>query len=227
MTDRPAPRAVLLDIDGTLIDSNDAHARSWVETFAEFGYDVSFETVRPLIGKGGDKLLAETVGVEEDSDEGKRMSKRRRERFLADYLPTLRPFPKARTLVERMRADGLTVVVATSANEDEMTPLLERAGVADLVEAATSSSDAERSKPDPDIVKAALDRGGHPARATIMLGDTPYDIEAAGRAGVAVIAFRCGGWWKDEDLAGALAIYDGPADLLAHLDRSPLAGNGR
>jgi HAD superfamily hydrolase (TIGR01509 family) len=227
VTDRRAVQGVLLDIDGTLIDSNDAHARSWVETFAEFGYDVPFEKVRPLIGMGGDKLLAEAVGVEEESDEGKQMSRRRRERFLADYLPTLRPFPKARALVERMRDDGLTIVVATSANEDEMTPLLERAGVADLVEAATSSSDAEHSKPDPDIVKAALDRAGHPAGATVMLGDTPYDVEAAGRAGVAVIAFRCGGWWTDADLAGAIAIYDGPADLLARLDRSPLAGNGR
>jgi len=224
---RPGPRAVLLDIDGTLIDSNDAHARSWVETFAEFGYDVPFEKVRPLIGKGGDKLLAETVGVEEESAEGKRLTKRRRERFLSDHLPTLRPFPKARALVERLRADGLTVVVATSANADELTPLLEQAEVADLVEAATSSSDAEHSKPDPDIVEAALDRAGHPARATVMLGDTPYDVEAAGRAGVGVIAFRCGGWWKDEDLAGALAIYDGPAELLAQLDRSPLAGDGR
>ncbi len=208
MSDRPRARAVLLDIDGTLIDSNEAHARSWVETFAEFGYDVPFDKVRPLIGMGGDKLLALAVGVEEKSEEGKRMSKRRRERFLSDYLPTLRPFPKARALVERMRDEGLTVVVATSANEDEMTPLLERAGVADIVE-------------------AALERAGQPAEAAVMLGDTPYDIEAAGRAGVAVIAFRCGNWWTDEDLAGAVAIYDGPADLLANFDRAPLVGNGR
>jgi HAD superfamily hydrolase (TIGR01509 family) len=222
-----APRAVLLDIDGTLIDSNDAHARSWVDTFAEFGYQVSFEKVRPLIGMGGDKLLAETVGVEEESEEGKRLSAWRRERFLTHYLPTLRPFPGTRALIERMRRDGLTLVVATSANAEEMTPLLERAGVADLIEEATSSSDAERSKPDPDIVAAALRRAGHPASATTMLGDTPYDVEAAGGVGVGVIALRCGGWWKDEDLAGAVAIYDDPADLLARYDRSPLAGNGR
>jgi HAD superfamily hydrolase (TIGR01549 family) len=219
----PPVRAVLLDIDGTLIDSNDAHARAWVETFAEFDYDVPFEKVRPLIGKGGDKLLMETVGVEKESDEGERLSERRTELFLERYARSLRPFPRARELVQRIRDEGLTVVVATSANDDEMQVLLDRAGVADLIERATSSSDAEHSKPDPDIVEAALDQAGHPAQAALMLGDTPYDVEAAGRAGVGVIAFRCGGWWTDEDLAQAVAIYDGPAELLAAYDLSPLS----
>jgi HAD superfamily hydrolase (TIGR01509 family) len=231
--DRPASatvrrvRAVLLDIDGTLIDSNDAHAQAWVDTFREVGReDVPFERVRPLIGMGSDKLLPTVSGVEKESDEGKRLTDLRSKIFLERYLPTLRPFPKARDLLERLRDDGLTLVVATSANEKEMKALLDRAGVADLVEDTTTSSDAEHSKPDPDIVHAALDRAGHPAAETLMLGDTPYDMESAGRAGVALIAFRCGGWWTDDDLAGAAAIYDGPEELLAEYDGSPFAKAG-
>jgi phosphoglycolate phosphatase-like HAD superfamily hydrolase len=113
-------------------------------------------------------------------------------------------------------------VVATSAGADELALLLRQAQVDDLIEQATTSDEAGRSKPDPDIVCAALAKGGLRPEAAIMLGDTPYDIEAAARAGVASIAFRCGGWWDDRALAGALAIYDDPAALLADFDRSPL-----
>ena len=223
-----AVRAVLIDIDGTLIDSNDAHAYAWVDTFREAGRDdIPFERVRPLIGMGGDKLLPTASGIDKESEEGKRLSARRTEIFLGRYLPTLRPFPKARDLLVRMRDDALTLVVATSAEEQEMKALLDQAGVAGLIEDRTTSGDAERSKPDPDIVHAALDRAGHPAAETLMLGDTPYDIEAAGRAGVALVAFRCGGWWTDDDLAGAAAIYDGPEELLAKFDSSPLGRNSR
>jgi len=224
----PAVRVVLLDIDGTLIDSNDAHAQAWVDTFREAGRDdISFERVRPLIGMGSDKLLPTVAGVEKESAEGKRLVDRRSRIFLERYLPTLRPFSKARELLRRMRDDGLSLVVATSADEKEMKALLEQAGVADLVEDTTTSSDADHSKPDPDIVHAALERGGRPAPETLMLGDTPYDVEAAARAGVAVIAFRCGGWWTDEDLAGAAAMYDGPADLLARYEESLLGRQRR
>ncbi len=155
--------AVLLDIDGTLIDSNDAHARSWVETLAEFGYQVSFARVRELIGKGGDKLLPEVTGLQDDTAESKRISEQRRKRFLTRYVPALRPFPRAADLLRRMRADGLRLVVATSANDEELKVLLRVAGVQDIVDGATSSDDAERSKPDPDIVCAALRRTGRPA----------------------------------------------------------------
>jgi phosphoglycolate phosphatase-like HAD superfamily hydrolase len=123
-----------------------------------------------------------------------------------------------------MRDEGLKLVVASSAKEDELTPLLEKAGTADLIEKKTSSDDAENSKPDPDIVKAALDRSGLAPDEVVMLGDTPYDIEAASRAGVRAVALRSGGW-KDRDLSGAIAAYDDPADLLAHYDSSPLKRN--
>jgi len=220
---RRAPTVALLDIDGTLLDSNDAHANAWVDTFREHGHDVPFERVRPLIGKGGDKLLAETVGIDKESAEGKRLSEHCTRRFTEHYLPTLRPFPGTRALLERMRAAGLTLVVATSAGREELDGLLRAAGVDDLLDEATTASDAKESKPDPDIVHAALKRGGAEAGDAVMVGDTPYDVEAAARAGVATVALRCGGWWDDAALAGAAAIYDDPADLLARYDGSPFA----
>lgn len=214
-------RGVIFDIDGTLVDSNDAHARAWVDTFAEAGHDVPFEVVRPLIGMGGDKLLPKTIGVRHDGEEGKKLSERRSQIFRERYLPTLRPLDGSRALVEQVRAKGLKPVVATSANDEELKGLLSAAGVADLMEEKATASDAKRSKPDPDIVRAAIELSGIAADQLVMIGDTPYDVEAATIAGIAIIGFRSGGW-ADDELAGAVEIYDGPADLLAHYQLSLL-----
>jgi phosphoglycolate phosphatase-like HAD superfamily hydrolase len=218
---KPPIRGVLLDIDGTLLDSNDAHARAWVLALAEDEIHASFRRVRRLIGKGGDKVLAELAGIADTSARGKRITARRRAIFKTRYLPSLHAFPGARDLVLRMKSDALVPVVATSASGGELNALLERAHVADLIERKATSDDAERSKPDPDIVEAAIARSEIPAAELVMLGDTPYDVEAAGRAGVRAIALRSGGW-SDGDLAGAVAIYDDVADLLAGYDASPL-----
>lgn len=212
---------VIFDIDGTLVDSNDAHAQSWVDTFAEAGYDVPFDVVRPLIGMGADKLLPKTIGIKHDSDEGKKLIKRRSEIFRKEYLPTLRPLGGSRALVLRVRSAGLKPIVATSAKDEELKSLLEAAEVADLMEEKATASDAKRSKPDPDIVEAAIEESGITPKKLVMIGDTPYDIEAAGRADVRAIAFRSGGW-SDEALRGAVEIYAGPADLLANYDTSLL-----
>ena len=219
-------RGIVFDVDGTLVDSNDAHADSWVEIFSEAGYDVPFDVVRPLIGMGGDKLLPKTIGVEADSDEGKRLGKKRWALFKDKYLPTLRPLTGGRALVQRIRNDGLATVIATSAQPEELRVLLRAAEVADLMEEKATSGDAERSKPDPDIVTAAVKKSGLDKSELLMLGDTPYDVEAALGAGVPIIALRSGGW-LDSDLAGASAIYDGPADLLANYDSSPIGLNIR
>jgi HAD superfamily hydrolase (TIGR01549 family) len=215
-------KGVLLDIDGTLIDSNDAHARSWVDAFREFDYDVTFEQVRPLVGMGGDKLMAQLTGLDNEKAKGKEIADRKKKVFAERYLETLRAFPGAHELLARMKQHGLRLVIATSAGEDEMNDLLEQAGLNELVQRRTSSDDAERSKPDPDIVKAALSRAQLQSGDAVMIGDTPYDISAAKRANVDSIAFRCGGWWRDQDLAGAAAIYDGPAELLDAFETSPL-----
>ena len=212
---------VLLDVDGTLVDSNDAHAHAWVKAFSEHGFEVKFERVRRLIGKGGDKVIKEMAGWDDDSEQAKQLSERRREIFLMQFLPTLRPFPMVRELLQHMKANGLRLVVASSAKADELERLLRLCGADQLVEAKTSSDDAERSKPDPDIVAAALKEIALPAAQVVMLGDTPYDIESASHVDVPVIGLRCGGW-NDVELRGALAVYDDPADLLKHYDSSPL-----
>ena len=214
--------AVIFDVDGTLVDSNDAQARSWVDALKEFGYSVPYEKVRPLIGMGGDKVLPETIGVQKDSEKGKQISKRRSEIFKEKYLPNVKPFPDAQKLLDRMRERGLKLAIATSAQPDELRPLLQIVGAADLIEDKTSARDVKSSKPDPDVMQVALKRVGYPPNEVVMIGDTPYDIEAARKVGVGTIAFRCGGW-SDSDLAGAIAMYNDPADLLAHYDSSPLA----
>ena len=214
-------QTVLLDIDGTLIDSNDAHARAWVAAFAEHGYVVPFEQVRPLIGKGGDKLVPELTGLDDESGEATRIGESRSRVFRERELASLRPTPGARDLLVRLHDAGLMLVVATSAQADEVTALLGQARVADLIQAASSSDDAERSKPDPDILRAALRKSGSLASRSVMLGDTPYDVQAATRAGVPAIALRCGGW-NDAALAGAVAVYDDPAHLLREIEASVL-----
>ena len=214
-------KGVIFDVDGTLVDSNDAHAQSWVDTFREAGYDVPFDKVRPLIGMGGDKLLPKTIGISRDSDEGKKLLERRGQIFSRDYLPHLRPLPGARDLVQRVKRDGLKAIVATSAKEQQLKGLLKAAQVDDLMEEQASASDAKHSKPDPDIVHAAIEECGITPAQLVMIGDTPYDVEAAAKAKLRTIAFLSGGWNK-EALKGAVEIYDGPADLLAHYDSSLL-----
>ena len=214
--------AVILDVDGTLVDSNDAHAHAWVEALGEHGIAVPFEKVRRAIGMGGDKLMPAVAGISEDSKEGARIGRRRAEIFRTKYLPAIRAFPRVRELLERFISDDLRLAVASSAKEDELRPLLEIAGAADLIAAQTSSDDAERSKPDPDIIHEALKRTRCSSERTIMLGDTPYDAKAASRAGIKFVGFECGGWSREE-LTGALDVYASPADLLEQYERSAFA----
>jgi phosphoglycolate phosphatase-like HAD superfamily hydrolase len=218
----PSLRTVLLDVDGTLIDSNDAHARAWVDALRAHGYIIPFEEVRPLIGMGGDKLVPALTGLDPDSGEAQRLSETRSTLFLTRELPTLRPTRGARALLEHLTSLGLELVVATSAKSSEVRALLEQAGVADLIPLASSADDADRSKPDPDIVQAALRLSGSQAGHSALVGDTPYDVEAAARANVPSVALRCGGWWDDEALGAATAIYEDPGELLASFADSPL-----
>ncbi len=217
-----ALQAVILDVDGTLVLSNDAHALAWVDAFGEFGYEVSFEQVRPLIGMGGDQVIPKLVpGLTKDEGDGKAVSERRKELIISRYGPELLPANGARQLVQHLQQVGLRLIVASSATSQEMEILLKAAQVDDLLDEITTSSDAEASKPSPDIVEAALSKLNMQPDQVLMLGDTPYDIQAASAAGVGMIAVRCGGF-DDADLAGAKAIYDDPADLLAHYADSPL-----
>ena len=215
-------RGVILDVDGTLVDSNDQHARSWVDATHEAGFEeVSFVHVRPLIGMGGDKVLPALTRLTKEDPAGARIAERSGEIFRATYLRDVRPFPRVRELLERMLAQDLELVVATSSKRENLDGLLRAAGVEDLIDEATTASDAKASKPEPDIVEAAVQRSGLRKDELVMLGDTPYDVDAATRAGVRIVALRCGGWWADDAFDGAMAIHDDPAALLAAFDSSP------
>jgi HAD superfamily hydrolase (TIGR01549 family) len=169
---------------------------------------------------GGDKLLPLVASVEEDSERGRDIARRKKELF-AERLDSLRPTRGARPLVEFMLQRGTQLVIATSADDREMRALLAQAGVADLFPLRTSKDDASDSKPDPDIVHAALARARAAAASAVMIGDTPYDIEAAAKAHVRSVALRCGGHWADDDLSGAIGLFDDPAALLEYLQGRP------
>lgn len=220
-----ALEGVILDIDGTLVLSNDAHANSWVEAFAAYDLEVPFETVRPLMGMGGDQLIPK-VAPELNSEEGtgKAIAQRRKELLFNKLIPQITAANGSRELILKMQKSGLHLVVASSASSEELDIMLKIAQVDDLLSEVTTSDDAEASKPAPDIVQAALKKGQMTPNKVVMLGDSPYDIESAGKAGVGVIALRCGGF-NDQQLSQALAIYDDPEDLLKHYDSSILGAN--
>ncbi|MEH2057023.1 MAG: HAD family hydrolase [Nostoc sp.] len=217
-----ALEGVILDIDGTLVLSNDAHANTWVEAFAAYDLEVPFETVRPLMGMGGDQLIPKVVPeLNGEEGTGKAIVELRKELLFDKYIPQITAANGSRNLILKMQKSGLHLVVASSASSEELDIMLKIAQVDDLLSEVTTSDDAEASKPAPDIVEAALNKGQMTPEKVVMLGDSPYDIEAAGKAGVGVIALRCGGF-SDEQLSGAIAIYDDPEDLLQNYDSSIL-----
>jgi len=218
-------KAVIFDVDGTLVDSVDLHARAWQEALAHFGKRVDYERVRYQIGKGGDQLMPVFLSESELEEFGEELEKYRGELFKREYLPRVEGFPAVRELFERVRREGLRIALASSAKGDELKVYKKIARIEDLVEEETSADDAERSKPHPDIFEAALGRlaDTRPSEA-VVVGDTPYDAEAAGKAGLRTLGLLCGGF-PEEDLraAGCERIYRDAADLLANYDSSPLA----
>jgi len=217
-------RAVIFDIDGTLVDSVDLHAQAWKEAFKQFGKDIPYQQVRHQIGKGGDQLMPVFFSKEELEEFGEELEEYRGKIYKRDYLPRVRAFPRVRELFLKVKEDGKRVALASSAKGDELAAYKRIAKIEDLVEEETSADDAERSKPHPDIFKAALDQLGDVERSqAVVIGDTPYDAEAAGKLHLKTIGVRAGGF-PDEELlaAGAISIYDDPADLLARYDESIL-----
>lgn len=206
---------LLFDVDGTLIDSVDLHARSWHRAFQEFGYMTELDEVRRNIGKGGDLLMLSILGDEEAARNGKEISAFRSELFMRDYLPKVRPFPKVRELLQRLTEDGLRIVLASSAKSDELEAYKKIASITDLVEEETSADDAERSKPYPDIFQAALAAAHATPEEALVIGDTIYDAEAAKRAGIRCIGVATSVFTEEELLkAGCIAVFQNPADLL-------------
>ena len=209
-------KAVIFDIDGTLLDSVDLHAKAWVEAFAHFGVEVAEADARSQIGKGGDQLMPVFLDATRVEREGKTIEAYRSDLFKRRYLDRVKPFPAVRDLLLAIREAGQTVALASSGKKDEVEHYQEILGIADLVDVATSSDDAERSKPYPDIFEAAMGKlPGIAVAQAIAVGDTPYDASAAGKIGLGTLGMLCGGF-PEADLAkaGCLAIYTDPQDLL-------------
>ena len=205
---------VIFDVDGTLVDSNDAHAHAFVEAFRELGYGVGFEAVRRLIGKGSDKLVPELIGRRDE-----KVAERKKAIFKARHLPRLRAFPGVEDLLRFLKQRERRLAVACSAGKDELRSLLQAAHATPYFEETTDADDAEHSKPDPDIVQAALAKLRLPAARCVLIGDTPYDAQAARNAGVRFIGVRCGGLWRDADLQPAAEVFDDPQELMREAGR--------
>ena len=223
MTTAKPFQAVIFDIDGTLVDSNDLHVDAWRVAFRRYGKELTPAEVHAQIGKGGDQLMPVFLRAGELERFGAELEKYRVELFVRDYLPRAEPFPRVRALFERIRGEGLRIALASSAKETELEQHLKQLGVADLIEGSTSADDAEHSKPCPDIFEAALARVRCRPNEAVVIGDSPYDIQAAAKAGVQTIALLSGGF-TEEELAseGAIAVYQDVADLLDRYDASPL-----
>jgi HAD superfamily hydrolase (TIGR01549 family) len=211
-------QAVLLDIDGTLIDSNDMHAKCWVEAFAHFGKEVPWDVIRSQIGKGGDLLVPDTLNAREMRDIGEPLKKYRGELWKREYMKSVQPFPGAIEAIRGIADRSVKIAFASSSNPDEVEYYVELLGVDDLLEGTTSKEDAQFSKPSPEIFQAALERVKSDPARTLVVGDTPYDILAAHRIAVAVAAVRCGGF-PDESLAKAEFLFDDVAALAKELER--------
>ena len=219
------PRAVIFDVDGTLVDSVGLHAEAWRDAFREFGHDVEPEAIRKQIGKGGDQLMPVFIDEDELKTIRERLEARRAEILKQRYLARIVGFPRVRELMQRLLGDGARIALASSAKKDELQVYKKLARIDDLIDTETTSDDAERTKPHPDIFQAAMARLDSVAREDmVVVGDTPYDAEAAGKAGLRAVGVLCGGF-SEEDLraAGCIAIYRDPADLLARYEQSPLA----
>ena len=212
---------MIFDVDGTLVDSVDLHADSWQRALEKFGHRVTFDQVRSQIGKGGDQLMPVFLSPSEMNTQAKDLERFRGELFKREYLQRVRAFPKVRDLFERLISDGWKIGLASSAKEEELKIYEEIAGVADLLDATTSSNDAEKSKPHPDIFQAAAERLKVSPDGCVVVGDSPYDAQAAKKAGMISIGLLCGGFPKNDlERAGFQVLYQDPEDVLRNYDTS-------
>jgi HAD superfamily hydrolase (TIGR01549 family) len=214
-------RDFIFDIDGTLIDSVDFHAEAWQKAFEKYGKRIPFEKMREQIGKGADKILPVFLGEDEIKEFGDEITELRGDIFKKEYLPRVKPFPKVRELFEKIVAGDNRIALASSAKKEELKEFKKIAHIEDLVENETSSDDAEESKPAPDIFEAALKLLGPPALENVLvIGDTPYDAEAARKAGIKIVGVLCGGFPENDLMeSGCLAVYQSPADLLENYEK--------
>ncbi len=216
-TTAPPTPTVLFDIDGTLTDTTYLQVRAWRRAFVDHGLDVASAAIHRRIGMGAGMLMEALVGES-------RVDVKDAWRCHFDELkPEIRALPDAQELLIEVARRGGRVVLATSSEQDDVEALLAAIGAGDAVDVVTSAGDVEQAKPSPEVFQVALDRAGGEAGSAVAVGDTRWDIAAAQRAGLGCVGVRSGGISSAElEEAGALAVYEDPADLLGQLDASPI-----
>ncbi len=218
----PAIKAVIFDVDGTLIDSVDFHAQAWVDAFAHFGHDVGYFDIRKQIGKGGDKLMPVFLERAEIDKVGKKIEAFRASLFKRKFLEQVKPFSGVRALFQRLLRDDFKIALASSAKTDELAVYKRIAEIGDLLDTETSSDDAEESKPEPDIFEAAQSRLGKiTAKSILVIGDTPYDAHAAVKAGMRCIGVLSGGFSaRSLKSAGCVETYQSASEILVNYEKA-------
>ena len=215
--------ALLCDIDGTLVESNWLHAAAWKDAFAIAGIELELEAVRRQIGKGGDELIPVFVPWWKRTMIEEPLKTYREFVFRQDYLKKVEPFSNVREFFLRLKGAGILIALSSSAKKRDLDDYMRITKIADLVDETTSSDDANRSKPHPDIFESTLKKLGVKSAQVLALGDTPYDAESAGKAGIRTIGVTTGGWSEPELLeAGCIEVYKDVSDLLERFDRSAL-----
>jgi phosphoglycolate phosphatase-like HAD superfamily hydrolase len=228
LTRRPRPRlrrAVILGLEGALVDTREASTLAWLVALHDGGHDVSIDLLRHLCGVAVKELLRIVAGVSADSPEGSEIIRQQDRIFRTWYLPRILPFVGARRLLQRMNSDGLRVVALSSGSADSAPDLVRASGVADLLDDVVSADGEARDAALAEIVTSIIASCGCTRAGIVMVGDSPYDVATGERGGIDVIALRCGGW-TDESLQGAIAVYEDHIHLLSQFQTSPLASTG-
>lgn len=211
-------KAIIFDIDGTLVDSVDYHAEAWVKAFKEYGYDFPHDQLRQQIGKGGSFIVGDLLSSSEAEKLESDISQYRKQYYQNNLLEKIQPFPKVKELLAAIKADNIKIVLASAARKETIAHYKKLLEIEDLIDGATSTDDVEKSKPEPDIFIAALEQiSDLSPQEVIVVGDSPYDAIAGKKVSLSTIGVLCGGF-KAETLkeAGCIAIYQDPADLLDH-----------
>jgi HAD superfamily hydrolase (TIGR01509 family) len=213
----------ILDIDGTLVDTNYQHAVAWFRAFRRHGIVLPVWRIHRHIGMGGDQMVGALTDDQTERDRGDEI-RETESKVYRELIEEVETMESSRELIEELRRRGHTVILASSAKDWEVDHYLELLGARSLADGWTTSADVEATKPHPDLVHAALERaGGRDAADAVMVGDTPWDVRAADGAGVRTIAVLTGGFSEDELTdSGALAVFESVADLCSALDETPL-----
>jgi HAD superfamily hydrolase (TIGR01509 family) len=216
-------QTAILDIDGTLVDTNYQHAIAWYRAFRQHDVVLPVWRIHRHIGMGGDQVIAALTDEATDDEKGDDIRGAEKALYLA-MIEEVEPLEGARELIERLKDAGKTVVMASSAKDDEVDHYLDLLDARELADDWTTSADVEETKPEPDLVKAALDKAGADSGDAVMLGDTPWDCEAAKRAGVETVALMTGGFAEEElTEAGAAAVFESLPELIERIEETPLA----